>query len=426
MKRILTLILGAVCALGCCTGCGEGDGGIENGADIFPYWQIETNRKTDGQYYFDEDGYNPQFPDALWQTPAAERYPELDHGNVKAYFIDSVQNTKVFCYVGIPQDASADNKVPAVVLVHGATGTAFYDWVQMWNDCGYAAIAMDTEGRMPGSTVTMYNINPQTDLFTSIKEHGPVNQAFGDSYKPTEQQWVYHALSSVIASASFIKSFEEVDGGKIGITGVSYGGFLTSLAVGYDDRFSFGAPVYGCIANEKGACEFGQYIKQSNAQGWDGTGTLKATRSVMLFTNSNHDMFFSLKSSSLSAAACKQSALCIKPDYSHGHYQGAKVKEVFDLADEIFRGGVPLVHITDTSNMAEGEIQIAVPKGVIITKATQYYSVSDNLDDKTVYGTAEAEVSGNYVFFSPMNYKYQYIQLEDDKGRTATTAVFEQ
>ena len=137
----------------------------------------------------------------------------------------------MFCYVGIPEGASESAPVPAVVLVHGATGTAFYDWVKMWTDRGYAAIAMDTEGRMPGSGCS--TMNPVT--VNSVKPHGPVNAAFTDAGRPVEQQWVYHALASVIASASFIGSFPAVDETKIGITGVSYGSFLACLAAAADD-----------------------------------------------------------------------------------------------------------------------------------------------------------------------------------------------
>lgn len=40
-------------------------------------------------------------------------------------------------------------KVPGMVLVHGGGGTAFEDWVQLWVQRGYAAIAMDTCGQVP-------------------------------------------------------------------------------------------------------------------------------------------------------------------------------------------------------------------------------------------------------------------------------------
>lgn len=425
MKKILSAVLVFIMAL-CLFACGEAepkpnpnpnpDGGAGTVQDTFPYWNIEKNRKTDGQYYT-ESGV--QFPDTLWQTPAAEHYATLDRGDIKAYFIDSVQNTKVFCYVGIPETASADNKVPAVVLVHGATGTAFYDWVKMWNDRGYAAIAMDTEGRVPTADGGLYHATAET----SPKTHGPVNAAFNDCGNPIENQWVYHAIGSIIASASFIKSFEGVDGDRIGITGVSYGGFLTCLAAGYDDRFVFAAPVYGCIANMRGTGELGNYMRRNEgSEIWDGLGPLETTRAVVLMVNGNLDTHFSLESTTLCAKAAKQSALCIKNKFAHGHSEGADVNEVFAFADEICLGKTPMLRVTDV-DAENGEVVCALPKGVTVKETTQYYSVSGDVTNQTVWGTEDAEEDSGSVFFSPGSYKYQYISITDSRGLITATPL---
>ena len=59
--------------------------------------------------------------------------------------------TRVFAYIGVPKTASPAAPVPAVVLVHGGGGHAFSEWIKIWNDRGYAAIAMDTTGFVPSS-----------------------------------------------------------------------------------------------------------------------------------------------------------------------------------------------------------------------------------------------------------------------------------
>ena len=64
-----------------------------------------------------------------------------------------------------------------------------------------------------------------------------------------EDQWVYHAVASVVRANSFMRSLPDVDPERIGVTGVSWGGFLTCIAASIDDRFRFAAPVYGCGAN---------------------------------------------------------------------------------------------------------------------------------------------------------------------------------
>ncbi|HEY0829010.1 MAG TPA: hypothetical protein VGE40_13005 [Bacilli bacterium] len=58
------------------------------------------------------------------------------------------KQTRVFAFHGVPE-VSDDTEVPGVVLLHGGGGTAYKEWVQIWNDHGYAAIAMDLEGHEP-------------------------------------------------------------------------------------------------------------------------------------------------------------------------------------------------------------------------------------------------------------------------------------
>ena len=57
------------------------------------------------------------------------------------------KKTKVFAYLGYPEDTSC--KVPAIVLVHGGGGVPFASWVKRWNRLGYAAIAMSVTGDFP-------------------------------------------------------------------------------------------------------------------------------------------------------------------------------------------------------------------------------------------------------------------------------------
>ena len=78
---------------------------------------------------------------------AATREP-----GVRALYFDSVhwkgKPTRVFAYYGAP----AGIKLPAMVLIHGGGGTAFAEWVRLWNKRGYAAIAIDTRGNLPETT----------------------------------------------------------------------------------------------------------------------------------------------------------------------------------------------------------------------------------------------------------------------------------
>ena len=160
IKKFLAFLL-TVVLCGSFVACGDVRESESNSSStplqehIFPQ---KENIVDDRQYYTGIDEI--QFPTRLWNTPVFERASQYDRDDqgAKAYFLQSVHEngepTYVFAFVGIPDTATKEKPVPGVVLIHGGGGTAFPDWVKMWNDKGYAAIAIDTEGNIPNANVT--------------------------------------------------------------------------------------------------------------------------------------------------------------------------------------------------------------------------------------------------------------------------------
>ena len=89
---------------------------------------------------------------ALSTAPKVYPADDFKETGVRSLFFEGLpwkgKPTRVFAWYGVPAHA-ANEKVPAIVLVHGGAGTAFADWVRLWNARGYAAIAMDTCGSVP-------------------------------------------------------------------------------------------------------------------------------------------------------------------------------------------------------------------------------------------------------------------------------------
>ncbi len=136
--------------------------------------------------------------------------------------------TRVFAYYGVPKVA-AGTKVPGMVLVHGGGGTAFESWVRLWNGRGYAAIAMDTCGCVP---IGEYGKWQRHD------DGGPPGWGGFDQIDvPAQDQWTYHAIADVVLAHSLLRSLPGVDADRIGLTGISWGGYLTCIASGVDARF---------------------------------------------------------------------------------------------------------------------------------------------------------------------------------------------
>lgn len=364
-----------------------------------------------------------ELPDILWQTPESKRCSILDAGRAEGYFIDSVQDTKVFVYVGLPAGASADNKVPGIVLVHGGGGTAFYEWVDFWVARGYAAIAMDTDGNMPSLNSSMSNDVHQA----STESHGPANAGFTDGNKEINQQWAYHALSAVIVSNSFLRSFTGVDTNRIGITGISYGGFLTSLAAGYDDRFVFACPVYGTISQDGTAGIFGNIFKSNrrSAELWDDIEVLNNTRTPMLFINGSNDQFFTVDATTRCSNATTYGNMYIKHRFLHGHVDGGtQVNELYAFADNICLKKTGLIRITLQPTKDDYAVKVQVPSGTKLQNAVTYYTKDEILNDKTDWKTEYADIEGNTItFWPPSGSTYCYVNVVDDRGFCVSTEV---
>ncbi len=412
MKRILTVLLAALLVLSSAA-CGNGENTVNN--EIFPK---KTEMKTDGQLY---TGGEVKFPATLWETPTAERYDALDREalNVEGYFIDSVQGTKVFAFVGLPEGASAENPVPGIVLVHGGGGTAFADWVKLWTARGYAAISMSYDGMIPTETTLLSNSLTQR----SPKPSGPAFVTFTDFNKPVEEQWAYYALSAVISSHSFLRSFDCVDRTKIGVTGISRGGYLAAAVTGFDDRFCFAVPVYGALGILEPWCNYGRVFSANERANelWNTTEIIRASRTPMLFVCGSNDTFIPLAAIARSAAAAKYGNILIIQGYPHSHAHGSDVEEIFVFADSICKGAAGLTHLAEER---EGGFSFDLPSGVSLEDVTGWYVGAESVDCNSTWLPVSGDADGSLasaVF--PESAAYTYVTVTDSRGYRITTPM---
>jgi len=267
------------------------------------------------------------------------RAEDAANGSVRAVFYDGPayqgKGTRVFAWIGIPRHA-AGQRLPGMVLVHGGGGTAYESWVRLWNARGYAAIAMDTVGNLPG-----LGRNP---------EGGPGNCGdFAETDRPVTDQWPYHAVSSVIRAHSLLRSLPEVDPGRTGVTGVSWGGFLTCIAAGLDHRFRCAIPVYGCGY----LAESSAWIDRIREQGdrgsewcrlWDPSVTLPAVRIPIYWLAGTNDAAYWMTALGRSYRLVEgRRSLSILGNMPHGHGgPGETPLEIGGIADHYLRNGPAL------------------------------------------------------------------------------------
>jgi len=275
---------------------------------------------------------------------------------VQALFLEGLpyrgKPTRVFAWYGTPGRKNGE-KLPAVVLVHGGGGTAFDEWVRVWNRHGYAAIALDLEGHVPPQASPQPPKRGQP--LSGHAWSGPSRQGiFDDIEQPIEDQWMYHAVADVVLADSYLRSLPEIDPERIGLTGISWGGILASVVVGVDGRFKFAVPVYGCgflmDADNHYARRYEAMTREEADRCrrlWDGSSYLGRAKMPILWVSGTNDQHFPLNilQRSYRAAAGPQT-LCIRIGMRHGHQPGWAPEEIYAFADSLVRGGRPLVRIT--------------------------------------------------------------------------------
>ena len=280
----------------------------------------------------------------LYQTEGEKAYSRCPR-HIKPIWIEgdkhSGRPTRHFCWVGLPKGVGT-GKVPAVVLVHGGGGTAFLRWVEAWNRRGYAAIAVDTCGHLP--VANEYGKWANHD-YACDWVHGD----FYNAEKPPREQWCYHAITAVVRAHSYLLSLSEVDKHRTGITGISWGGYLTSIASSLDCRFSFAAPVYGCGFLKHDSPwqtdleAIGEKAAKHWLRLWDPGQYLPNSKVPTLWATGSNDKAYNLDMLRLSAAACGANVLLsIHVRYPHSHRQGWRLLEPNAFADSFCLDGPKL------------------------------------------------------------------------------------
>lgn len=375
----------------------------------------------------------------IYKAPEIYWEPLKDQGDVKALFYETLsykgKATRAFAYIGIPE---SKQPVPAMVLVHGGGGKAFYEWVKIWNDRGYAAISMSLEGHMPDNE----GQGKLSHEFSGPKRVG----RFDDVDLPIKEQWMYHAVSDIILAHSLLASLPEIDADRIGITGISWGGILSSLVSGVDQRLKCAIPVYGCGFLYESLGHFGEHGNKSpefieQKKFWDPARQFASGSVPILWVNSDSDGHFSLNCTSHSfEIASDHSFLTIHPNMPHGHKAGWNIKlvpEIYTFADNILKGEKPgLGRITKQPKGRK--VSLTFESETAIKEATVYY-LNEKLtyrkpDPKSIHFgpgpwlslPAEVDKSNNTVEAElPETAVSYYVNLKDERGFIISSVLVE-
>ncbi len=376
---------------------------------------------------FAGDGF-AQTNKPIWDLTVLTNAPKwitLDRpvaSNVKAIFYTGVsfqgKPTRVFAWLGIPKLAPGE-KAPAMVLVHGGHGTAMDEWVRLWVGRGYVAIAMDTDGCIP--------VGKDPDWVHDEKGGPPGWGGWNQIDWPQEDQWTYQAVADVILANSLLRSLPEVDPDRIGLTGISYGGYLACIVAGVDNRFKLVVPVYGCGFTDlqlfdSNLVKMGPERAARWMAWWDPSVYLGNAEMPILWVDGSNDFAYTFNALQLSYRLPKgPRTLCVRLRMPHGHGPGEVPAEIHVFADSILKQGVPLPHITgqgrDGTNVwATYESTVQVAKAGL-----NYTKDAGRWQDRT-WETISADITGSRVAAAlPSGTRVYYMNLTDERGCIVST-----
>ncbi len=367
----------------------------------------------------------PEIPWDVRQLAAPPRVypaPGFHEEGVRAFFFEGPpwqgKPTRIFAWYGAPLYREAQT-VPALVLVHGGGGTAFASWVRLWNSRGYAAIAIDTCGNLP--------IPAENHGWQRNPNGGPPcwDASFDQIDWPEKDQWTYQAVAAIILANSLLRSFPEIDSKRIGITGISWGGYLTAISASVDRRFRFAALVYGCGFLGEDSYWLPQFRKMGDAKShkwltlWDPSVYLRKAKMPFLWVDGTNDEFYpldSLKKSYLLPQGPRTFSIRVR--MPHNHEEGEQPDEIRAFADHLLQSGAPLASVRVQSRRGLN-VWMSYRTKVPIVRAELNFTSDSGIWRQRQWNTVAAELDpGKHEVRAtlPESVTAYYFNLLDERG----------
>ena len=367
-----------------------------------------------------------------WDLVALSQRPEYEWSDQESpvwslyYEGEPYKNrpTRVFAYYASPATLEAksagEKAYPAVVLVHGGGGTAVREWAELWAKRGYAAIAMDLAGCGPERKRLADGGPGQSD-----------EEKFGAIDQPSQDQWTYHAVANVILAHSLIRSFKEVDASRTAVTGISWGGYLTCIVAGLDNRFKAAVPVYGCGFLHENSVWLGQFAKMTPPQKdrwihlWDPSMYVGSAAMPVFFVNGTNDFAYPLDSYSRTYGLVEgERNFRVTVNMPHSHQHGWAPKEIGLFVDQYLKGGIPLATVMKPQ-MIDGKVRAKVKSKMVLTSANLRYTTGTMPINKLDWENVPACIEGEFIVSSapPENATIWFLTVTDNRQATVSSEL---
>jgi dienelactone hydrolase len=337
----------------------------------------------------------PRFT-GLWDVAALKAVPKAEFGErtnlvQSLYYEGELYNgkpTRVFAYYGRPEGTGP---FPAMVLVHGGGGKAFSAWAEHWAKRGYCAIAMDLAGNGPAGRLP--DGGPDQGDGTKFREFTATD---------AKDMWTYHAVAAVLRAHSLIAARSEVDKNRVGVTGISWGGYLTCIVAGIDDRLKVAVPVYGCGFLHENSVWLPTFQKMTDArrEQWvshfDPSRFLAGVSCPILFLNGSNDFAYPMDSykKCYELVAERLRKVSVKIKLPHGHIW--TFGEVDQFVDSHLKGGPPLAAL-EPMRVAGENLTTKVTAAEPPAKAEFHFTTDSGAWQKRNWQTVPAQLAAGVI-----------------------------
>ncbi|MDB6095070.1 MAG: Acetyl xylan esterase [Verrucomicrobia bacterium] len=147
-----------------------------------------------------------------------------------------VEGSPLWVYGILGRKFGAEN-LPGLLHIHGGLQTASLRNVVHFAARGYAVLSFDWSGPTPERTKEITTVFP--DFIPSID----------DRTCPLSRARIRHIVHMARRGLTLLAARPEVDASRLGVYGISWGGFATWLVNGLDERVRAAVPVFGCEVN---------------------------------------------------------------------------------------------------------------------------------------------------------------------------------
>ncbi len=194
------------------------------------------------------------------------------------------------------------------------------------------------------------------------------------------KMWTYHAVAAAVRGHSLLASLDEVDAERIGVTGISWGGYLTCIVTGVDDRLKVSVPVYGCgFLHENSAwlsifARMTPELRERWVETWDPSRYLAGVSCPILFVNGTDDFAYPLDSHQ----KCRRLVpgrvdTRIAVRMPHGHQAGWAPREIGLYVDSVLGDGASMAQLGPLET-ADAQASATVAEGVPQLQGNLHYT----------------------------------------------------